>query len=154
MKVFMLGWEFPPFISGGLGTACHGLTKAMSKIGLEVVFVLPKPIDSSFSTHVTMLSPLQARGADDLRAGHDKLDNVRFRAIESSLQPYSSPEYYKRRLEEIIKQKRLVGPEEIDISDTALVGDEHYCGDMLAEISRYAAAAVKLAQQEDRKSVV
>jgi len=96
-----------------------------------------------------MLSPLQARGADDLRADHDKLDNVRFRAIESLLQPYSSPEYYKRRLEEIIKQKRLVGPEEIDISDTALVGDEHYCGDMLAEISRYAAAAVKLAQQEE-----
>ena len=149
MKVFMLGWEFPPFISGGLGTACHGLTKAMSKIGLEVVFVLPKPIDSSFSTHVTMLSPLQARGADDLRIDHDKLDNVRFRAIDSLLEPYSSPEYYKRRLEEIIKQKRLVGPEEIDISDTALVGDEHYCGDMLAEISRYAAAAVKLAQQEE-----
>ncbi len=23
MKVFMLGWEFPPFISGGLGTACY-----------------------------------------------------------------------------------------------------------------------------------
>jgi glycosyltransferase involved in cell wall biosynthesis len=149
MKVFMLGWEFPPFISGGLGTACHGLTKAMSKIGLEVVFVLPKPIDSSFSTHVTMLSPLQARGIDDLKIDDDKLDNVRFRAIDSLLEPYSSPEYYKRRLEEIIKQKRLVRPEEIDISDTALVGDEHYCGDLLAEISRYAAAAVKLAQQED-----
>ncbi|MHC4216058.1 MAG: glycosyltransferase family 4 protein [Planctomycetota bacterium] len=149
MKVFMLGWEFPPFISGGLGTACHGLTKAMSKIGLEVVFVLPKPIDSSFSTHVTMLSPLQAMGINDLRADDDKLDNVRFRAIDSLLEPYSSPEYYKRRLEEIIKQKRLVGPEEIDISDTALIGDEHYCGDMLAEISRYAAAAVKLAQQEE-----
>jgi glycosyltransferase involved in cell wall biosynthesis len=133
----------------GLGTACHGLTKAMSKIGLEVVFVLPKPIDSSFSTHVTMLSPLQAMGADDLRADDDKLNNVRFRAIDSLLEPYSSPEYYKRRLEEIIKQKRLVGPEEIDISDTALAGAEHYCGDMLAEISRYAAAAVKLAQQEE-----
>ncbi len=149
MKVFMLGWEFPPFISGGLGTACHGLTKAMSKIGLEVVFVLPKPIDSSFSTHVTMLTPLQVRGADDLRIDHDKLDNVQFRAIDSLLQPYSSPEYYKRRLEEIIKQKRLVGPEEIDISDAPLSGDEHYCGDMLAEISRYAASAVKLAQQEE-----
>jgi hypothetical protein len=28
MHVLMLGWEFPPFIAGGLGTACHGLTKA------------------------------------------------------------------------------------------------------------------------------
>ena len=42
MKVFMLGWEFPPFISGGLGTACYGLTKAMSEIGTEVQFVLPR----------------------------------------------------------------------------------------------------------------
>ena len=37
MRVFMLGWEFPPFISGGLGTACYGLTKAMSSIGMDVL---------------------------------------------------------------------------------------------------------------------
>ncbi|OQZ06383.1 MAG: hypothetical protein B6D36_05300 [Planctomycetes bacterium UTPLA1] len=41
MNVFMLGWEFPPFISGGLGTACYGLTKAMSELGHHVIFVLP-----------------------------------------------------------------------------------------------------------------
>ena len=29
MKVFMLGWEFPPYISGGLGTACYGLTRGL-----------------------------------------------------------------------------------------------------------------------------
>ena len=40
MKVFKLGWEFPPFISGGLGTACYGLTKAMSNLGTEIVLVL------------------------------------------------------------------------------------------------------------------
>ncbi len=151
MKVFMLGWEFPPFISGGLGTACHGLTKAMSKIGLEVVFVLPKPIDSAFSTHVTMLTPRQTGAGEDFTVKYDKLENVQFRTIESPLEPYSTPKYYKQRLEEIIKQKRLVGPEEIDIDISAAVMDstEHYCGDMLAEINRYAAAAVRLAQQEE-----
>lgn len=151
MKVFMLGWEFPPFISGGLGTACHGLTKAMSKIGLEVVFVLPKPIDSAFSTHVTMLTPRQTGAGEDFTAKYDKLENVRFRTIESPLESYSTPQHYKQRLEEIIKQKRLVGPEEIDIDISAAVMDstEHYCGDMLAEINRYAAAAVRLAQQEE-----
>lgn len=41
MRVLMLGWEFPPFISGGLGTACYGLTKAMSGQGTEIIFVLP-----------------------------------------------------------------------------------------------------------------
>ncbi|MDH3885975.1 MAG: glycogen/starch synthase, partial [Desulfobacterales bacterium] len=59
MRVFMLGWEFPPFISGGLGTACHGLTKAMSGLGIEVTFVVPKAVNSDSSTHVKMLSPLQ-----------------------------------------------------------------------------------------------
>jgi glycogen(starch) synthase len=48
MKVFMLGWEFPPFISGGLGTACYGLTKAMSDMGVQVVFVLPRPVRPMF----------------------------------------------------------------------------------------------------------
>ena len=44
MRVLMLGWEFPPFISGGLGTACYGLTKALSGRGVRVTFVLPKAI--------------------------------------------------------------------------------------------------------------
>lgn len=42
MKVLMFGWEFPPHISGGLGTACYGLTKALTEQGTEVLFVVPK----------------------------------------------------------------------------------------------------------------
>jgi glycogen synthase len=42
MKVLMLGWEFPPHISGGLGTACHGLTKALSRDGTQILFVVPR----------------------------------------------------------------------------------------------------------------
>ena len=45
MRVLMLGWEFPPFISGGLGTACHGLTNAMRQFDVQVLFVLPKALD-------------------------------------------------------------------------------------------------------------
>lgn len=41
MRVLMLGWEFPPKIAGGLGTACHGLTRALDRLGHEVRFVLP-----------------------------------------------------------------------------------------------------------------
>ncbi len=57
MRVFMLGWEFPPFISGGLGTACYGLTKAMNQQETDVVFVLPKSVGSEYSSHVKLLSP-------------------------------------------------------------------------------------------------
>ncbi len=42
----MFGWEFPPFNSGGLGVACFGLTQALSNLGTEITFVLPKKIDA------------------------------------------------------------------------------------------------------------
>ncbi|MCI0651227.1 MAG: glycosyltransferase family 4 protein [Planctomycetes bacterium] len=38
----MLGWEFPPHISGGLGTACHGLVQGLLHHGVEVLFVVPR----------------------------------------------------------------------------------------------------------------
>ncbi len=46
MRILMFGWELPPFNSGGLGVACHGLTKALTKENIHVRFVLPKKIGS------------------------------------------------------------------------------------------------------------
>ena len=44
MKALMFGWEFPPHILGGLGTASYGLTKGMYNNGdMEISFVIPKP---------------------------------------------------------------------------------------------------------------
>jgi glycosyltransferase involved in cell wall biosynthesis len=40
----MFGWEFPPFNSGGLGTACHGLTHGLADHDVEVTFVLPRKV--------------------------------------------------------------------------------------------------------------
>ena len=37
----MLGWELPPRISGGLGTACAGIVRGLVANGVEVVFVAP-----------------------------------------------------------------------------------------------------------------
>lgn len=42
MKVLMFGWEFPPHISGGLGTACAGLTHALEKAEVDIIFTVPK----------------------------------------------------------------------------------------------------------------
>ena len=36
MRVLMFGWEFPPHIAGGLGTASYGLTRGLAKHGIEV----------------------------------------------------------------------------------------------------------------------
>ena len=42
MKVLMLGWEFPPHITGGLATACAGLCEGLHRHGVEVTFVIPR----------------------------------------------------------------------------------------------------------------
>ena len=42
MRVLMFGWEFPPHLSGGLGTACYGMTKALASKGVDIRFVLPR----------------------------------------------------------------------------------------------------------------
>ncbi len=70
MRVLMLGWEFPPFITGGLGTACYGLTRAMSARGTQISFVLPKQVGSEYTSHVKMLAPQSRRAAAGDRAPH------------------------------------------------------------------------------------
>ena len=57
LRVLMLGWEFPPFITGGLGTACYGLTRALDRQNVEVTFVLPKTVPADSASHVRLVSP-------------------------------------------------------------------------------------------------
>ncbi len=164
MKIFMLGWEFPPYISGGLGTACYGLTRAMNELGLEVTFVVPKPIDVPQATHVKMLSPSQVRAAS-VRRQHsietttEEMKHVSFRQIDSALQPYATPEFYQQKIEEIIRQKNThahyVESEQQQMLEQweklahQSVGTGQYGGDMYTEVHRYAAAAARLAMQEN-----
>ena len=161
MRIFMLGWEFPPYISGGLGTACHGLTRAMSELGLDIVFVLPKPIDAPQASHVKMLSPSQIRDLDSPQTKTETLDdlkNVTFRSVPSPLEPYTSPEYYQEKIERIIRQKteqmgfvegaQALALEQWEHIAHQSIGAGQYGGDMYTEIHRYAAAAARLAIQE------
>ncbi|HTF88518.1 MAG TPA: glycosyltransferase [Planctomycetota bacterium] len=59
MKVLMLGWEFPPHISGGLGTACFGLTQGLSDSGVEVLFIVPRAYGDEDTSHVRILGANQ-----------------------------------------------------------------------------------------------
>ena len=140
----MLGWEFPPFISGGLGTACYGLTKAMSRLGTEIFFVLPKPVESEQSTHVKMMVP--RKGGRTYRL--DEFDNVTFRAVPAVLSPYSRPR--AESVAEHARQKVLVGGGKGDIDPVGSlgVGPGQYGGDMFGEIQHYARLAAMLARDE------
>jgi glycogen(starch) synthase len=141
MKVFMLGWEFPPYISGGLGTACFGLTKALDNLGVEVAFVLPRTPEGHYTTHVKMLSPASLLSTDS--ASRMGLRRTRIRRIDSALKPYTSADDYSRRIEALLLAKRGRG------GAAQLIGGLDYAGDMFAEVHRYAAVVVELASKED-----
>ena len=154
MKVFMLGWEFPPFISGGLGTACYGLTKAMDRLNMKVTFVLPKIVDSEYATHVKLLSP-SCLASDSQhfegRVESERLKNVSIREIDSPLQPYLTPSSYQQVMEKTLAEKRRLysGGSSSFVqagSDGTIRCD--YSGDMYSEVHRYASIAADLAMNE------
>jgi len=167
MRVFMLGWEFPPFITGGLGTACYGLTKAMSESGTEVLFVLPKPIESSFSTHVTMMAPKASQSYGFTSYYMKEFEHVTFRTVEAGmgLSPYTkatarrasekeNPETKLRRKKALeaagVHSEITNGVDHANSPTQGFIGGktEHYFGDMFSEVEQYAKLATQIASQE------
>jgi glycogen synthase len=63
MKVLMFGWEFPPHISGGLGTACFGLTKSLKELGVKVYFVVPRLLGGETEKNAVLINASAARRA-------------------------------------------------------------------------------------------
>ena len=41
-RLFMIGWEYPPNITGGLGVACHGIARSLADNGNKIYFLLPR----------------------------------------------------------------------------------------------------------------
>jgi glycosyltransferase involved in cell wall biosynthesis len=161
MNIFMLGWEFPPFISGGLGTACYGLTRALNELGHHITFVLPQPVSGHYATHVRLKTPGSAKsGLSYASYTIEGLQNVEFRSIPSMLQAYSAPGVTVERDpvtgELITKQNGHTSTSSGSYSVMWAAppsggiggGGGHYGGDMFAEVQRYAKIAVFLAQHE------
>ncbi len=136
MRVLMLGWEFPPYMSGGLGTACYGITKALLKRGADVLFVLPKadmpehplshvklrsasgtliPHQRFVSKDENLISRLEHDFVSSLTAAdfHERLSDVwekklSIRHVDSLLFPYDTCESYEERLCETLCRKTAV----------------------------------------------
>jgi len=133
IRTLMLGWEFPPFISGGLGTACYGLTKAMDRLSMPVVFVLPKAAQPC-ATASGALAVIGA-SAEYPQAG---FRHIRFRAVPSSLSPYAPAGNGRSS-----KARRLAA---IAMSET---GNGNYGPDIGAEVQAYALRVLAIAQSEE-----
>jgi len=115
----MFGWEFPPLSSGGLGTACYGLTKSLSRKGVEITFVLPSAAD------ITDADFIKFRSANEIA-------NLKIRKIPSTLSPYTTSENYSRYMSQ--KSGRIA---------------KIYGSTLFDEVQRYTLAAEKIAEEED-----
>jgi glycogen(starch) synthase len=151
VRAVMLGWEFPPFISGGLGTACHGLTKAMNRLGVDVLFVLPKATDGR-----AMQTAVPARKAGIRPVGQEGGSvHVTFRAVPSQLtNPYGAPGPTGTELRfSHSATTRASGEAEADpaLANVRVIGTgvgEGYDGDLIGKVEEYANRCAQLVRDE------
>jgi glycosyltransferase involved in cell wall biosynthesis len=160
MKVFMLGWEFPPHISGGLGTACFGMTKGLDEIGVEVLFILPTTVPISTSSHVKLRTPASLAGQQTRATQRQQVfKHVRLHQVEALLQPYATPATYRKAVEELLTQTSLgksATPKMVEAMATEMArmrsfasgAGTNYSGDLMGQVYRYASLALELAERE------
>lgn len=91
----MLGWEFPPHISGGLGTACFGLTQSLKQGGTQILFVVPRAYGDEKLEGLINASEVLISEADQSIVTPDSTDNLTQTKMEvvninANLKPYSS----------------------------------------------------------------
>ncbi|GAG42828.1 unnamed protein product, partial [marine sediment metagenome] len=145
------------------------MTKAMSQLGVEIVFVLPKPVRSMFSTHVRLLAPLVGRNpGQSTEEGTwevESLEHVTFKTVPvQAFSVYSRP---KIRLKQPKGQGwGVVDPSEAQdpLAVSSRVGRNAngtpaegptdgsvamYAGDMFTQIERYAKMVGQIAAAED-----
>lgn len=156
MRVLMFGWEFPPHISGGLGTACYGMTRALAERGAEICFVLPKVGGGDNNNFLRLRAasgtPITQEAVDRMNwAGHHMWDsNVRFLPVNSPLMPYMTPDSYMAAIREISSRMKP-GGEIVTTSATQFTWHLQggYGPDLMNEVYRYGRLGGAIALKED-----
>lgn len=108
MKVLMLGWEYPPHIAGGLGTACEGLTSALADQGISIHFVVPQVFGDEQVEHMVFTDSDNRAPATDAhpreaqREGDSTIETSR---IPAFLTPYWNPQQFREAVASATKRE-------------------------------------------------
>lgn len=140
----MFGWEFPPHIAGGLGTACYGLTRALSHAGVEVIFVVPRAYGDEDQRYVRVQNASDVEAEyGGLNADSDFYKHLSFIHINSNMVPYLSPEEYDERYDEYQKERKTA---RTDIWKQRYTFSGAYGATLMEEVARYAVVAAQVAK--------
>lgn len=146
MKILMFGWEFPPHISGGLGTACLGLTRGLSSLSdTDITFVVPRAWGDELPEGAELLGanqiPVVREWADTGQQGK----NTELIGVTSELIPYLTPDdFWKKKSERLARSAALV-----EVSDSGTIPfSGGYDQDLYQEIRKFALIAGVLALEK------
>jgi len=147
MRVLMFGWEFPPHISGGLGTASYGLTKGMATLNdLEVIFVVPKAWGDEDQAVVRLIGANMVPVAFKQVYFKGVKRSVEKIEVSSKIVPYTDPEdFWKLTRSEISSSSRFVNTTSrgtIDFSGK-------YDCNLMEEIEKYSIVASIIAGENE-----
>lgn len=136
MKVLMFGWEFPPHIAGGLGTACYGIVKGLAYNGVETMFVMPSASgdEDKSAADIINASDVPVEITDTMNVD-DFLDKVQFVHIGTNMVPYLDPEEFHTLVEE--DRKRQVRDFTVNYGHTYKFSGK-YGSNLMEEVARYA----------------
>lgn len=141
----MFGWEFPPNISGGLGTACYGIVKGLSECqDVHITFVIPKSQGNELSAN-----NLQLISADQVYVGHETMpeslwSNISFLQVQSKLVPYLTPEIFSEQIQELCKEDEFSEDNPLGIK---IKFSGKYGPNLFDEINNYAIVAKTIATE-------
>ena len=142
----MFGWEFPPHIAGGLGTACYGMTRGLARNGVEVVFVMPRAYGDEDQRFVRVVnaSDVETIGTRDHEFSEELLEKVSFIHLDSNMLPYISPEEYAAYHDEFVRSGRT--HEWTDVWKQRYTFSGKYGANLMEEVARYAMVAAQVAK--------
>ena len=152
MRVLMFGWEFPPHIAGGLGTACEGIVKGLANNGVETLFVMPHASGDEDQSCTTIIDASNV-AVDTVSSTIDEfLGKVKFIHIDSDMVPYVGPEEFSSVVEE--ERKRQVKDFRIQYGQKFNFSGK-YGANLMEEVARYAMVGGTIAlQNRDRFDVI
>ena len=141
----MFGWEFPPHISGGLGTACYGLTKGLAKLNeVKVIFVVPKAYgdeDQSAAQIIGANTVPVSKKEIQFENAQQKID---YYEVKSNLVPYmGEEEFWSLKSRKYSKETRFI---ETDKGSKIQFSGKYGPG-LMQEIRNYALVAAVIAKE-------
>ena len=140
----MFGWEFPPHIAGGLGTACEGIVKGLAYNGVETLFVMPSASGDEDQSATTIINASDV-AVDTASSTVDAfLDKVKFVHIGTNMIPYVGPEEFSS----IVEEERRRQTEDFRIQyGMKYKFSGKYGTNLMEEVARYAMVGGTIAMQ-------